>query len=72
MYSMCHIDCPDNIPIFNCGGNPCDGASCPGYPTAVCVPDYCGHCHAQWFVGIERVVCSGKREILYNSYNYCH
>ena len=52
--------CPNNIPVFECGGDPCNGASCPGYPDAVCLPDYCGHCHAVWYVGGERVTCSGK------------
>ena len=54
--------CPNNIPVFECGGDPCNGASCPGYPDAVCLPDYCGHCHAVWYVGGERVTCSGKQK----------
>lgn len=58
-----YTECPGNIPVVDCGGNPCDGAVCPGYrdSAAVCVPDYCGHCHAVWYLDNEVVQCSGKQ-----------
>ena len=43
-----------------CNGNPCDEASCPTYPDAVCVPDYCGHCQAVWYLRGEKVTCLGN------------
>ena len=52
-------ECPGIIPKMDCSGNPCDGASCPGYSEAVCVPDYCGHCKAVWYVDDQVVQCSG-------------
>ncbi len=53
------LECPDNIPKMDCSGNPCDGAACPGYVDAECVPDYCGHCRAVWYLDDEIVQCSG-------------
>ena len=54
-----YLVCPDNIPLVTCNGDPCEGASCPGYPSAVCVADYCGHCQAVWYVGQDIVTCTG-------------
>lgn len=60
-HSLCSTECPGNIPVVDCGGNPCEGAVCPGYRDtgAVCVPDYCGHCHAVWYLDNEVIQCSG-------------
>ena len=57
---MSCIDCPANVPMVTCDGDPCDNAFCPGYPDATCIPDYCGHCRATWYIGDERVYCTGQ------------
>ena len=44
---------------MDCNGNPCDGAACPGYTDAECVPDYCGDCKAVWYSNGQVVQCSG-------------
>jgi hypothetical protein len=52
--------CPDNIPLMTCDGDPCAGATCPGHPDAVCIPNYCGHCIAEWYIGSQKVQCSAR------------
>ena len=51
--------CPDNVPIVYCESNPCENAYCPSHSRAVCRPNYCGSCTAEWFVGEAQVKCSG-------------
>ena len=46
------------FPWVTCDGDPCDNAFFPGYPDATCIPDYCGHCRATWYIGDERVYCT--------------
>lgn len=67
-YRCCMITfqtaCANNIPQVVCNGDPCDGASCPNYPDAVCIPDYCGHCQAVWYQGDRKVTCSSIKVII--------
>lgn len=52
--------CPASSPLMQCDANPCDNAMCPGQDSAVCRPNYCGGCRAEWFIGSTQVTCSGK------------
>ena len=52
--------CPNGSPLVQCEHNPCDNASCPSHPDARCVPSYCGRCIAEFFVGTNKVTCSGR------------
>ena len=52
--------CPRGIPLMSCDGNPCDDAACPSHPSAVCTPNYCGECVAEWYVGDSLVECNAN------------
>jgi len=54
------LACPAGIPMVQCDGNPCDGATCPSHPTATCTPNYCGSCKPQWSIDNNQVQCHGK------------
>ena len=54
------IVCPVGIPMVQCDGNPCDGASCPSHLAANCTPNYCGSCRPQWTINDNEVQCHGK------------
>jgi len=41
--------CPHGVPVFNCFVDPCTTASCPNYPQARCVSNYCGGCNYNFF-----------------------
>ena len=41
--------CPGCSPPSRCSADPCDGAVCGNFPTAVCRPSQCGECKAQFF-----------------------
>ncbi|CAF4651443.1 unnamed protein product [Rotaria sp. Silwood1] len=41
--------CPPGQRIVKCFRDPCQGATCPRYPDATCVSNYCGGCKAEWF-----------------------
>lgn len=41
--------CPPGVPIYNCFVDPCTTASCPNYPQARCVSNYCGGCNYNFF-----------------------
>lgn len=41
--------CPHGVPIYNCFIDPCTTASCPNYPQARCVSNYCGGCNYNFF-----------------------
>jgi hypothetical protein len=58
--------CPDNVPIVYCESNPCEHAYCPSHSTAVCRPNYCGSCTAEWFVGETQVKCSASSSSVCN------
>lgn len=47
--------CPDGRPPVACLVNPCDVTKCPKHPRARCVANYCGGCHADFFVGEKNV-----------------
>jgi hypothetical protein len=40
-----------------CFLNPCLVSTCDGHPGAVCVPNYCGGCNAEYFLNGTRVYC---------------
>ncbi|XP_072039473.1 uncharacterized protein [Amphiura filiformis] len=50
-YDHCQGVCPPEILPVNCVANPCDVNSCPSYPNAECVANYCGGCFAFFFDG---------------------
>ena len=53
-------ECPDGSEPVNCFVAPCDVSSCPAYPDATCIDNYCGGCNAEYFDEYgERVHCSG-------------
>ena len=37
--------CEDGTPIVQCFRDPCDGTSCPEFPEAECVSNFCGGCN---------------------------
>ena len=39
-------NCPD---LVNCFIDPCQFATCPAFPNASCLSDYCGGCNARFF-----------------------
>ncbi|XP_078692919.1 uncharacterized protein LOC144922753 [Branchiostoma floridae x Branchiostoma belcheri] len=41
--------CPNGEPIVECFVDPCRYTTCPAYPGAVCVPNYCGSCQAVFY-----------------------
>ncbi|CAF4055856.1 unnamed protein product, partial [Rotaria sp. Silwood2] len=41
--------CPPGQKLVQCFRDPCQGATCPAYPDATCVSNYCGGCNAEWF-----------------------
>ncbi|KAK3605484.1 hypothetical protein CHS0354_001472 [Potamilus streckersoni] len=47
--------CPDGKPPVSCLDDPCQVTKCPKYPQARCVANYCGGCHAHFFVGERNV-----------------
>ncbi|XP_033108270.1 zonadhesin-like [Anneissia japonica] len=42
-------DCPPSKPKHWCFFNPCEGATCSNYPDALCRPNSCGGCHAEFY-----------------------
>lgn len=63
--------CPGYLPIVYCDANPCENAYCPSHRTAVCRPNYCGSCTAEWFVGETQVKCSGMPLPIRSFLTYC-
>ena len=49
-----------------CLRNPCEGLTCRRYPGARCVPDYCGGCNAEFYIGRTKVYCGGKLKVTVN------
>ena len=45
----------------NCWADPCQVNSCRAYPEATCVANYCGGCHANFYVNGRQVDCDGPR-----------
>ena len=46
----------------NCWANPCRFSSCPAFPEATCVADYCGGCFAKYYMNGKEVDCQGPRQ----------
>ncbi|XP_021351240.1 kielin/chordin-like protein [Mizuhopecten yessoensis] len=42
--------CPPGVPMASCSHLPCDKESCPNYPYAKCVNNYCGGCNAKFYL----------------------
>ena len=45
----------------DCWANPCQVNSCRAYPEATCVANYCGGCHANFYVNGQLVDCERRR-----------
>ena len=58
--------CPPGVPVVDCVADPCLGRVCPGYPDAVCRPNYCGGCNAFFYDANGNPIsgCSGMRVFL--------
>ncbi|CAB3999434.1 secreted [Paramuricea clavata] len=50
--------CPPDKPRVNCLVAPCMFATCPAYPQAICVDNYCGGCFADFYYQYRKVDCS--------------
>ena len=46
------------MPTPSCGFKPCAKLFCVDYPEAVCKPNFCGGCNAEFYYKGERVECS--------------
>ncbi|KAJ8019616.1 hypothetical protein HOLleu_41270 [Holothuria leucospilota] len=49
--------CPPGVDRVNCFVSPCLFATCPAYPGATCVANYCGGCFAEWYQSGVLVNC---------------
>ncbi|CAF0848071.1 unnamed protein product [Rotaria sordida] len=50
--------CPPGQSKVQCFVDPCQEATCPAYPDAKCISNYCGGCKAEWFTSSgEQVQC---------------
>ena len=49
--------CPPSKPIVYCKVNPCQVNKCAKYPDAICKPNYCGGCNADFYLNGEKVDC---------------
>ncbi|XP_065176647.1 mucin-2-like isoform X2 [Sycon ciliatum] len=52
-YPVCTSACSG--PAKVCAAPPCQNASCPAHPAAVCVNNYCAGCHAYFYVKVVEV-----------------
>eukprot|EP00456_Euglypha_rotunda_P036393 TRINITY_DN2794_c0_g1_i4.p1 TRINITY_DN2794_c0_g1~~TRINITY_DN2794_c0_g1_i4.p1 ORF type:complete len:377 (+),score=21.31 TRINITY_DN2794_c0_g1_i4:137-1132(+) len=61
--------CPPGSRVSECLVDPCDGKTCPIYPSARCVQNYCGGCHFEFQTEtgvpitqcrLPRVRCNGR------------
>ncbi|XP_070544252.1 SCO-spondin-like [Ptychodera flava] len=50
-------ECSNGERAWNCAKNPCDGVTCSAYPDAVCKPNMCGGCKAEFWRNDEKVEC---------------
>ena len=55
------------MPIPSCGFKPCAKLFCVDYPEAVCKPNFCGGCNAEFYLKGERVECSKYKESFCNN-----
>ncbi|CAF2123414.1 unnamed protein product [Rotaria magnacalcarata] len=42
--------CPSDHGVVQCFVDPCKDKTCPKYPDAKCVANYCGGCNDEWFL----------------------
>ncbi|XP_065315536.1 kielin/chordin-like protein [Gordionus sp. m RMFG-2023] len=56
--SCSNLVCPLDKPMVYCYVEPCQFAKCPAYPKAECRSNYCGGCHADFYLYKEKVSCS--------------
>ena len=50
-------ECPRDEPRVNCFVAPCMFATCPAFPQARCVDNYCGGCFADFYLRYRKVDC---------------
>lgn len=56
-FDECSEACECSEGWVYCFVDPCLVTECPAYPDAYCIPDYCGGCHADFFVNSVEVDC---------------
>ncbi len=57
-YAACYLagsPCPPDKPLVYCFADPCEVTTCPAFPNAKCVSDFCGGCNARFFEGGKEV-----------------
>jgi hypothetical protein len=67
--------CPADKPLHYCFVPPCLTATCPAYPGAECVNNYCGGCNAEFYVdNKQKQVKCGELDLpdLYSRNNNIH
>ncbi|XP_074662296.1 uncharacterized protein LOC141914868 [Tubulanus polymorphus] len=47
--------CPPGVPQVKCFADPCEGKTCPNFPDAQCVANYCGGCNYEFYLGQKDV-----------------
>nr|CAB3267843.1 zonadhesin [Phallusia mammillata] len=47
--------CPPGVPVVNCLVDPCQFATCPRFPQARCVSNYCGGCNHDFYIGDKKI-----------------
>ena len=52
------LECPVDVPLVSCSYEPCAKLFCLDYPEAVCKPNFCGGCKADFFLKGEKIECS--------------
>lgn len=50
--------CPNCMVPLNCSSDVCEAKTCPNYPKARCLVNYCASCEPRFFVGKEEVTAS--------------
>ena len=51
------IECDRNRPVTICGLKPCGQLRCLDFPDAVCKPNFCGGCNAEFYNNGSKVLC---------------
>ena len=51
------IECDHGTPIVACSFKPCAQLHCLDYPDAVCKPNFCGGCNAEFYIDGSKVQC---------------
>ncbi|XP_006821660.1 uncharacterized protein LOC100371432 [Saccoglossus kowalevskii] len=55
-------ECRKGERAWNCARNPCDGVTCTAYPEAICKPNMCDGCKAEFWMNEEKVDCEIKKQ----------